>query len=51
MSVRRLLVGLLPSLLLPAQATAQLGEIRIGAIGSYVAAVKSREYPAAEHCF
>ena len=38
MSGRRLLVGLLPSLLLPAPAAAQLGEIRIGAIGSYVAA-------------
>jgi len=37
-SGRPLLVGLLLSLLLPVPAAAQLGEIRIGAIGSYVAA-------------
>lgn len=38
MSGRLPLVGLLLSLLPPAPAAAQLGEIRIGAIGSYVAA-------------
>ena len=38
MSGRLLLAGLLLSPLLPARAGAQLGEIRIGAIGSYVAA-------------